>query len=127
MTETSNGETSRSETLNADAVEAAPESVPQIEQGTYELIRDRLIKARALNDRRLGVFGGTELAVVGNVRIRTENNCVPRDIAQVGDRLLFGYNVFIGLKKQTEVSDVFSAHRLTEQNGSFHLESGPPG
>jgi len=133
MTETSNAETSRAETMNSDAVEVAPEGAPQIEQGTYELIRDRLIargkelgaKARALNDRRLGVFGGTELAVVGNVRIRTENNCVPRDIAQVGDRLLFGYNVFIGLKKQTEVSDVFSVHRLTEQNGSFHLESGP--
>ena len=49
--------------------------------------------AGSLNQRRIEVFGGTELAVVGNVRIRTENNCIPRDIAQVGDRLLFGYNI----------------------------------
>ncbi len=93
-----------------------------IEQGTYEIIRDRLKqqarelqqRTQRLNDRRLEIFGGTELAVVGNERIRTENNCVPRDIARVGDRLLFGYNVFIGLKRETAVSDVFSCHRFIE-------------
>ncbi len=109
-----------------------PTNAPtQIEQGTYELIRDRLVAqgkelaklADSLNERRLGIFGGTELGVVGNVRIRTENNCIPRDIAQVGDRLLFGYNVFIGLKKQTEVADVFSAHRFNDTDGQFSLEA----
>jgi len=104
----------------------------QIEQGTYELIRDRLVGrgkelsglAHELNERRLGVFGGSELAVIGNVRIRTEHNCVPRDIAQVGDQLLFGYNVFVGLKKQTELADVFCVHQLRETESGFELEAG---
>ena len=88
---------------------------PEIERGTYEIIRDRLIghgktlagRAEELNHKRIELFGGTELAVVANERIRTENNCVPRDIAVVGDHLLFGYNVFIGLKRETRVEDVF--------------------
>ena len=45
---------------------------------------------------RIAAFGGTEMSVVGQCRVRTENNCVPRDIVQIGGRLLFGYNVFIG-------------------------------
>jgi MoxR-like ATPase len=90
-----------------------------IEQGTYEILRDRLLasgkdlstRAAALNKRRLEVFGGYEMALLGSDRIRTENNCVPRDIVEVGGLLLFGYNVFIGLKTETLVSDVLSLHR----------------
>ncbi|MDY7093668.1 MAG: DNA repair ATPase [Acidobacteriota bacterium] len=99
-----------------------------LDRGTYELIRERLDKqaavlgekTEALNQQRIELFGGQEMAVVGSVRIRTENNCVPRDLAQVGDRLLFGYNVFIGLRKETAVSDVFSCHRFEETgDGTF--------
>ena len=93
-----------------------------IEQGTYEVIRDRLsahgkaltAKATALNKKRIEVFGGAEMALLGSDRIRTENNCVPRDIVEVGNLLLFGYNVFIGLKTETRVVDVFSLHRLED-------------
>ena len=53
-------------------------------------------RAEALNARRKELFGGTELAVLGNERVRTEHNCVPRDIVGVGEHLLFGYNVFLG-------------------------------
>ena len=75
---------------------------PTVERGTYEIIRDRLIergrvlgeRAEALNAKRLALFGSTELAVIGSERIRTENNCVPRDIVSVGDRPLFGFNAF---------------------------------
>lgn len=93
-----------------------------LDQGTYEVIRERLTahgktlaaKAAALNRKRIEVFGGAEMALLGSDRIRTENNCVPRDIVAVGNLLLFGYNVFIGLKTETQVSDVFSLHRLEE-------------
>ncbi|HEX9983141.1 MAG TPA: DNA repair ATPase [Thermoanaerobaculia bacterium] len=106
-----------------------------IERGTYEVIRDRLLghgktlsnKASALNKRRIGVFGGTEMAVLGADRIRTENNCVPRDIVEVGANLLFGYNVFIGLKTETTIADVFSLHRFTQTESGFEFSTLPQG
>ncbi|MEM1177363.1 MAG: DNA repair ATPase [Acidobacteriota bacterium] len=105
----------------------------QIEQGTYEILRARLEehaqllreRAEALNDERLSVFGGTEMAVIGNERIRTENNCAPRDIRTVGDLLLFGYNVFIGLRTETKVDDVFSLHTFAETENGFAFDSVP--
>ncbi len=105
-----------------------------IERGTYEIIRDRLLgqgkelstRAEALNKKRLELFGGTELAVIGNERIRTANNCVPRDIKEVGPFLLFGYNVFIGLKTETAVEDVFSLHRFEETDGGFTFNAVAP-
>lgn len=90
------------------------------EGGAYEVIRRRLTEQGAqlkqlttrLNQSRLAEFGGSEMKVAARVRVRTENNCVPRDIVQVGDQLLFGYNVFIGLKTETRVTDVFALFRL---------------
>ena len=104
---------------------------PEIERGTYEIIRDRLLghgdslaeRANALNQKRLELFGGTELAVAGNERIRTENNCVPRDIKEVGDALLFGYNVFIGLKRETRVEDVLSLHKCERTDDGFSFRT----
>ncbi len=92
------------------------------EGGAYEVLRKRLseqgrqlrAKAEGLNAGRLEAFGSSKMEVVGRLRIRTEHNAVARDIAQVGDCLLFGYNVFIGLKKETQVDDVFALYRLTE-------------
>ena len=93
-----------------------------LEKGTYEVLRDRLLangkalsaRAEALNTKRIGIFGGMEMGLLGSDRIRTHNNCVPRDIVEVGNRLLFGYNVFIGLKTETQVRDVFSLHEFEE-------------
>jgi len=93
-----------------------------IEQGTYEVIRTRLsahgktlaAKAKSLNTRRIEVFGGLELALLGSDRIRTDNNCIPRDIVEAGGLLLFGYNVFIGLRTETHVADVLSLHRVDD-------------
>lgn len=91
--------------------------------GAYEVLRKRLSDqgarlrqvVEALNQRRLQEFGDSRMEVIGRFRIRTENNCVGRDIVQVGDDLLlFGYNVFIGLKTQTRVEDVFGLYRLVE-------------
>lgn len=90
------------------------------EGGAYEVIKRRLTEqgqalkqhTDALNRSRMEEFGGAETAVIARTRVRTENNCVPRDIVQVGELLLFGYNVFIGLKTETKVSDVFALFRL---------------
>ncbi len=92
------------------------------EGGAYEVLRRRLTDqgqqlrgiADALNTQRLEEFGSSRMEVIGRLRIRTENNCVARDIVQVGDCLLFGYNAFIGLKKETRVEDIFSLYRLVE-------------
>ncbi|WP_031433721.1 DNA repair ATPase [Methylomarinum vadi] len=99
--------------------------------GAYDVIRKRLeqqgeqlqAKINRLNEARAAEFGQTELSVVGRVRVRTENNCVPRDIVRVGNKLiLFGYNVFLGLKKETEVGDVFNLYRLVENGDGFEVE-----
>ncbi len=101
-----------------------------IERGTYEILRGRLgehskklaKKANSLNGERLELFGGTEMALIGNERIRTEHNCVPRDIRAVGELLLFGYNVFLGLKTETHMEDVLSLHRFVEKDDTFSFE-----
>ncbi|KOU58213.1 DNA repair ATPase [Streptomyces sp. MMG1533] len=89
-----------------------------LDTGTYEVLRDRLAvqaaelarRAEALNARRTEEFGSTRLDLVGTERLRTEHTCVPRDIVSVGDVLLFGHNVFLGLKPETAVGDVLALH-----------------
>jgi hypothetical protein len=109
-----------------------------VDRGTYEIVRDRLLqqakalgdKVERLNARRLELFGGGELTVLGSERIRTEHNCVPRDLAGVGGSLLFGYNVFFGLKSSTAVGDVLSLHTFEarDEGGQTHFafNPGPP-
>ena len=100
------------------------------EGGAYEIIRKRLLgqgqtlntQARALNEARLAEFGSSAMNVIARVRVRTENNCIPRDIVQVGEHLLFGYNVFIGLKKETKVEDVFSLFAKKTTESGIELE-----
>ncbi|MFI9844284.1 DNA repair ATPase [Nonomuraea sp. NPDC051941] len=103
----------------------------ELEAGTYEVLRNRLqaqaktltAAAEALNGARLKVFGGAELRLLGTERIRTENNCVPRDIVSLGDVMLFGYNVFIGLKPETAVADVFAVHRFSRDGDAFRFDA----
>ncbi|MGW0609066.1 DNA repair ATPase [Streptomyces sp. NPDC002788] len=89
-----------------------------LDAGTYEVLRDRLTaqaaelarRAQALNARRTEEFGSTRLELTSTESLRTEHNCVPRDIVSVGDTLLFGHNVFLGLKPETTVGDVFALY-----------------
>jgi DNA repair ATPase/ATPase family protein associated with various cellular activities (AAA) len=112
-----------------DATTTAPP-----EGGGYEVIRARLLaqaaeleqKAEALNARRKEIFGGSELALVANERVRTENNCRARDLVAVGEHLLFGFQVFLGLKAETNVADVFGLYRLERTADGFALEHAPP-
>jgi len=102
-----------------------------LDAGTYEVLRRRLgeqakelaRRATALNGRRVEVFGRTELRLIGTERIRTQHNCVPRDVASVAGRMLFGYNVFIGLKPETTVDDVFSLHRFIRDGDAFRFDN----
>jgi len=98
--------------------------------GAYEVLRRRLVEqgtrlralADALNTRRLAEFGDSRMEVVGRFRIRTENNCVGRDVVQIpGNQVLFGYNVYIGLKSKTRIEDVFGLFRLVEADGGYDV------
>ena len=103
------------------------------EGGAYEVIKKRLLEqgkkletsARELNKERLSEFGSSEMAVAARVRVRTENNCIARDIVQVGKYLLFGYNVYIGLKKETHIDDVFALFTLSGEAGNTELTQVP--
>ncbi|MEH6469965.1 MAG: DNA repair ATPase [Halopseudomonas sp.] len=103
------------------------------EGGAYEVIRKRLVdqgrqlddKTGQLNEARLAEFGSSAMSVSARIRVRTENNCVARDIVQVGDLLLFGYNVFLGLKKEIKIADVFSLFRLDQDGDDYCMEPLP--
>ncbi|TYQ15588.1 UNVERIFIED_CONTAM: Holliday junction resolvasome, helicase subunit [Acetivibrio alkalicellulosi] len=97
-----------------------------LENGTYEVIKSRLLKhgnelkerLDRLNDKRKEVFGAIETTILGSERIITENNCVPRDMAPIGNWFIFGYNVHMGLKSKVEIEDVFSIYEYKDR--SFH-------
>src|SRR5436190_18623001 len=105
----------------------------KLEGGSYEVIRRRLLdragelgkRCEALNAARAKLFGGRELALLATDRVRTENNCVPRDVVSVAGHLLFGFQVFIGLKSETKPSDALSAYHFQRSNEgeSFDLSS----
>ncbi len=100
------------------------------EGGAYEIIRRRLVeqgeqlqeRTAALNVARAEEFGSTDMEVLARTRVRTENNCRGRAIVQVGELLLFGYNVFIGLKKTTRIEDVFALYRLSTTDDTYSME-----
>jgi hypothetical protein len=102
--------------------------------GNYEVLRARLAssgaelakRADALNARRRSVFGATEPQLVATERIRTEHNCAPVDMVAIGGSLLLGYNVFLGLKAETKLSDVVALHRFeTGADGALDTSALP--
>lgn len=101
----------------------------RLDGGSYDVIRRRLLeqaselraKADALNERRKKVFGSSELKLVATERVRTEHNCVPRDIVSIAGHLLFGFHVYLGLKSETRVQDVLSLHRFQTTDSGFDL------
>lgn len=116
--------------MNQDEIEKGSQAATDdVDIGTYDVIVARLeaqaqelaTKAEDLNTRRTNAFGTSEFIVIGNERVRTANNCVPRDIVQVGNHLLFGYNVFLGLKTETGVADVLSLHRFAKNDSGFDV------
>ncbi|WAC62129.1 DNA repair ATPase [Pseudoxanthomonas sp. SL93] len=111
-----------------------PSTDTQVDQavaqgGAYDVLRRRLDEqatrlrtvVEALNTRRLQEFGDSRMEAIGRLRIRTEHNSVGRDIVQVGDLLLFGFNVYMGLKATTSVADVFGIYRLVETGEGYDV------
>ena len=102
----------------------------QLERGTYEIIRNRLkshaddlqTRLAQLNDARREVFGSIPTKLISTQRITTSHNCTPQDIVPVGKLFVFGYNVHMGLKKVTELEDVFSVYQFGEDE-KFHETS----
>lgn len=96
-----------------------------LESGTYEIIRDRLNNQTSrlqtalsqLNDDRKQAFGAIETKLLANQRITTENNCVPRDMVPIGRHFIFGYNVHLGLRSETNLADVFAVY--LKEDGHF--------
>ncbi len=103
---------------------ASEQSQEALEGGSYEIIQRRLQQqAVALEERldklnaaRRDVFGAVETRLVGTERILTGNNCTPRDMVSIGDRILFGYNVQLGLRKDMTLADVFGVY-VKEKSG----------
>jgi len=100
----------------------APNEGAQLDTGTYEIIRNRLItqsnelgrKLSSLNAKRKDVFGALQTALKTTERISTDNNCTAVDMVAVGDKFIFGYNVFLGLKTETNIVDVFSIYEFKD-------------
>ncbi|QJX49040.1 hypothetical protein HMJ29_19870 [Hymenobacter taeanensis] len=96
----------------------------QLETGTYEILRNRLLKSSsdlrqrldALNTERKQVFGAVDTRLLGTGRVTTENNCVPWDMVPAGQRFIFGYNVVLGLKAEPDLADVFGVYEYAEHD-----------
>ncbi len=117
--------------MAAEAAEPSVASESTLEGGSYDVIRRRLLeraselgkRCAALNAARHRLFGGRELALLATDRVRTENNCVPRDVVSVAGHLLFGFQVFLGLKNETKPSDALSAYHFQRAGEGFDLSS----
>ncbi len=122
MADTQNSNNPNSLDNNGQAHQAEQTDQAVASGNAYEHIKRRLseqgsrLQAQtvALNNARLEEFGSTQIQVIARTRIRTEHNCVAQDMVQVGDYLLFGYNVFMGLKRASSIKDVLSLYRLIE-------------
>jgi hypothetical protein len=114
---------------NGDGAAAAD----ALEGGSYDVIRRRLLdqtaelaqKAESLNDKRKKVFGGAELALLANERVRTEHNGIPRDMVSVAGHMLFGFEVFLGLQTETKVEDVLAFYRFQQKGEGWDLDQVP--
>ncbi|BDU50370.1 DNA repair ATPase [Haliovirga abyssi] len=90
----------------------------------YNVIRKRLVeqsnvlkdKIDKLNVDRIKIFGKIENGIKKTEMIVTENSCIPRDIVPIQNKLILGYNVQMGLKTTTDISDIFSIYEYNEDS-----------
>ncbi len=101
--------------------------------GSYELLRKRLSTQGQILATRVGrfnltrqkEFGASGSELVGKANVLTQARCLPVDMAQVDDLLLFGYQVFVGLKSTPAVEDVLGLYRLGEVDGGYRVDPVP--
>ncbi len=104
------------------------ESIVQ-EGSAFETIQRRLKEQGAqlrrevsgLNQAREDIFGSAGMNVLGRARVRTENNAVARDVVRLGDSLLFGFNLRLGLRKTLAIEDVFRLYHLNDGDSGFEM------
>lgn len=104
------------------------ESIVQ-EGSAFETIKRRLkeqggqLRERVsrLNQAREEIFGSAGMNVRGRARVRTENNAIARDVVRLGDKLLFGFNLQLGLRKTLVIEDVFRLYHLSDGDGGFEM------
>ncbi|WP_026188901.1 DNA repair ATPase [Orenia marismortui] len=85
---------------------------------SYNVIRNRLTertkelkeKLEKLDQKRIEIYGEIKNTLKKSEAIVTENSCIPRDIVPVGNKVILGYNVHLGLKSESKLSDVFSIY-----------------
>ncbi|HYG34150.1 MAG TPA: DNA repair ATPase, partial [Clostridia bacterium] len=113
--------------LAAEKASGSPAPSTVLEQGAYEVIRSRLAAHAAdlqerlgrLNQARQEVFGAIRTVLLSTDRVATKNKCIPRDMVAIGrNRFVFGYNVQVGLRSQTVLSDVFAVYEYRDHQ--FH-------
>nr|WP_086939492.1 DNA repair ATPase [Thaumasiovibrio occultus] len=103
------------------------------EGGAYDVLKARLLQqgnklksiTGELNSARQQVFGEQKLNLIGKANVQTAAKCVPVDMAQVNNQLLFGYNVTVGLKAAPSLQDVFGLYQLHHNDGIFRVEPIP--
>ncbi|MFF9478323.1 DNA repair ATPase [Streptomyces sp. NPDC014733] len=99
-----------------DAADRTPDASPG--DGTYEVLRDRLLaaagelaeRARALNARRTEEFGGAGLELRATGRLESAAPCLPGDVVEVGGHLLFGHHPPATVTDPGP-DDIFALHR----------------
>jgi len=104
------------------------ESIVQ-EGSAFETIQRRLKEqggqlreqVSGLNQAREEVFGSAGMNVLGRARVRTENNAIARDVVRLGDKLLFAFNLQLGLRKSLAVEDVFRLYHLNDGDSGFEM------
>ncbi|MBL83199.1 AAA family ATPase [Marinobacter salarius] len=104
------------------------ESIVQ-EGSAFETIQRRLVdqgeqlreRVSGLNKAREDIFGSAGMSVLGRARARTESNAVARDVVRLGDKLLFGFNLQLGLRKTLAIEDVFRLYHLNDGDSGFEM------
>ncbi|WP_104041488.1 DNA repair ATPase [Vibrio hyugaensis] len=101
--------------------------------GAYDVLKTRLLQqgsqlkslSQSFNQQRQETFGGQDFNLIGKVNVQTDAKCIPIDMAQVNQHLLFGYHVQVGMKATPSLDDVFGLYLLHENEGTFRVERLP--
>ncbi|MFJ5031284.1 DNA repair ATPase [Streptomyces sp. NPDC088560] len=107
-------------------------TAPEVDAGTYDLLRARLTahaaelarRAETLNTRRADEFGSARVGLATTARLGTGHPCVPSDIVAVGDVLLFGGTGRPADGTEVSVADVLG---LYDRSGERLPQDAVPG
>lgn len=97
--------------------------------GSYAVIKKRLESegsellnsVKDLNQKRQMEFGGTSNEIIGKINLRTENNAIPVDMCQANGHILLGYDVYMGMKTNVEINDIFSLYKVEQLDDDFKV------